>query len=101
MSEGPEQVETAPEMTHSRAINLAFRWSVGLILVPYFLPLGRLGGGGAIQLVIPVIATLLAASWVHHSWKVALWMIPITCALLALVWFLLLILFIISAKHPG
>jgi hypothetical protein len=93
----------APEMTHSRAINLAFRWALALVLLPFFVPLWKIFGayGGAVQLGVPVILTLLAASWFHRSWKLALWIIPIYCALLALVWFLLLILFLISARHPG
>jgi hypothetical protein len=54
-----------------------------------------------IQFGMPIFLTLLAAFWVHRSWRVVLWIIPITCALLVLLWLLLLIVFYISAGHPG
>jgi hypothetical protein len=64
MSEGPA-------VTHARAINLAFRWALGFVLVIFFTPVWkRLGGvGGMVQFGMPIFLTLLAAFWVHRSWK--------------------------------
>jgi hypothetical protein len=88
------------EVTNARAIALAFCWTIGFALVNLFFTLPRLGGGVIIQLGMPICVTLAAALLVHRSWKVVLWMILVACALVALIWLLMAILFLIDGPYP-
>jgi hypothetical protein len=101
MSDGQQ---SSPEMTNARAFAFALLWALCSVLFCILPILSFIPGLELpwlrVLLLTPILAFVGAYS-THRSWKVAIWAVLLSCAIIAMFPVLFFLMFTFGGGHPG